>query len=136
MNASARWRPILPIPLSRIHICTLHAQVRLTEKIVHMHIMYVWNIKDQNLRATAIEQMEKSLSAIDAHNGNVEIKRDPKLSGNTGNMPQKPSLNGVVATRLFKPSIWSGNDKAWKNVCQAENNNIGSGADRIAKAAM
>lgn len=136
MMASARWRPILPIPLSRVHICTLHAQVRLTEKIVHMHIMYVWNIQDQKLRATAIEQMEKSLSAIGAHGGNVEIRKDPKLSGNTGNVPQKPSLSGVVASRLFKPSVWSGNDKAWKDVCQAENNNTRGGADRIAKAAM
>jgi hypothetical protein len=136
MNASARWKPILPIPLSRVHICTLHAQVRLAEKILHMHIMFVWNIQDQNLRATAINQMEKSLSTLGAHGGNVEIKRDPKRSGNIGNVPQKPSLSGVVASRLFKPSVWSGNDKAWKDICQAENNNIGNGADRIAKASM
>ena len=136
MTTSTRWRPILPIPLSRVHICTLHALVRLTEKIVHMHIIYVWNIQNQRLRATAIEQMEKSLSAIGAHGGNVEIKRDPKLSGNTGNVPQKPSLSGTVASRLFRPSVWSGNDKAWKDICQAENNNAGSGADRIAKYQM
>ena len=46
MTASTRWRPILPVPLSRVHINTLHAQVQLTEKIVHMHFMYVWNIQN------------------------------------------------------------------------------------------
>ena len=51
-------------------------------------------------------------------------------------MPQKPSLSGVVANRLFNPSVWSCNDKAWKDVCQAENNNTCGGADRIANAAM
>ena len=39
-----RWWSILPTPLLRVHICTLHAQVRLTEKFLHMYIMYVWNI--------------------------------------------------------------------------------------------
>lgn len=136
MRAHTRWRPILPIPLQRVHICTLHALVRLAEKIVHQHIIYVWNIQDQRLRATAIEQMEKSLSAIGAHGGNVEIRKDPKLSGSTGNVPQKPSFSGVVASRLFKPSVWSGNDKAWKDICQAESNNSGGGAHRRARAAM
>ena len=27
INMHGRWWPILPIPLSRVHICTLHAQV-------------------------------------------------------------------------------------------------------------
>ena len=76
-----------------------------------MHIMYVWNIQNLRLRATAIEQMEKSLLAIWPHGGNVEIRRDPKLSGNIGNVPQKPFLSGVVASRLLKPSVWCGNDK-------------------------
>lgn len=80
--------------------------------------------------------MEKSLSAIGAHGGNVEIKRDPELNGTTGNVPQKPSLSGVVASRLFRPSVWSGNDKAWKDICHAENNNAECGADRIAKYEM
>jgi hypothetical protein len=103
---------------------------------VHQHIIYVWNIHDQRLRATAIEQMEKSLSAIGAHGGNVEIRKDPKLSGSTWNVPQKPSFSGVVASRLFRPSVWSGNDKAWKDICQAESNNSRGGADRRARAAM
>ena len=80
--------------------------------------------------------MEKLFSAIRAHGGNVEFRRDTKLSGNTRNVPQKPSLSGVVANRLFRPSVWSGNDKAWKDICQVENNNTKSGAERIAKAQM
>jgi hypothetical protein len=36
-----RWKPILPIPLTRTHMCTLHALVRIVEKILHLHFIFV-----------------------------------------------------------------------------------------------
>ena len=36
-----KWKPILPRPLERVHICTLHALTRITEKLMHLHIMFI-----------------------------------------------------------------------------------------------
>lgn len=130
VSSHDRWKPILPIPLTRVHICTLHAQVRIIEKMLHMHFMFVWNMQGEDRRANAIDLMEKSLSEIGVEGGNCQLKKDPKLSGATGNVPQKPSLSGVVASRLFQPSSWSGKDKAWKDVCTAEQNNLEQGLSR------
>ena len=32
-----QWKPILPIPMERTHMCTLHYFNRIVEKIVHLH---------------------------------------------------------------------------------------------------
>jgi len=32
-----RWRPVLPIPLDKVYICTSHAINRMVEKLVHLH---------------------------------------------------------------------------------------------------
>ena len=39
-----RWNPILPIPLTRVHICTLHAFNHIVEKLLYLHFMFVWTI--------------------------------------------------------------------------------------------
>jgi hypothetical protein len=58
---SDRWLPILAIPLCRVHICTQHALVRVTEEILHLHFMFIWNMTDRTRQEQAIEPMEKSL---------------------------------------------------------------------------
>ena len=40
----ANWDPILPIPLARVHFCTLHAFVHIVEKIVHAYIFFAYNM--------------------------------------------------------------------------------------------
>jgi hypothetical protein len=45
-ETNGRWKPILPIPLDRVHICTMHAMNMIIEKLVHMHFMHVWTIRD------------------------------------------------------------------------------------------
>ena len=35
--------PIFPIPLTRVHICTLHAFVRIVDKLVYLSILFAWN---------------------------------------------------------------------------------------------
>ena len=101
-----------------------------------MHIMYVWNISNQRIRANAIEQTEKTLSAIGIQGGSCQLRKDNKRNGALGNVPHKPSISGAVANRLFQSSSRSGNDKVWKDVFQAENSNTGKGTDCIAKATM
>lgn len=136
MRDHSRWKPILPIPLTRVHICTLHAQVRMCEKMVHHHFMFVWNMHNEVQKTIAIQQMEKSLSAVGAHGGNVEITQDPQRSGKSNSIPKKPSFNGVVASRLFQASTWSGKDKAWMDICQSEYNCLNGGGSRITKLEM
>ena len=45
-----RWKPILPILLERVHICILHALTMIIEKLVHLHIMFIWNISNRQER--------------------------------------------------------------------------------------
>lgn len=125
-----RWKMVLPIPLSRTHMCTLHAQVRMVEKLLHLHFIFVWNMQNEERRAVAIESMEKSLSAIGVEGGNCQLRKDEKLSGKAGNVVMKPSLSGVVASRLFQPSSWSNQDRAWKDVVMSENNHLENGQAR------
>ena len=49
-----RWKPIFYIPLDRVHICVLHAMNKMIEKIVHMHFMHVWTIRDPTLQKLAM----------------------------------------------------------------------------------
>lgn len=125
-----RWKPILPIPLSHTHICTLHAQVRIIEKILHLHFMFIWNMEDPRRRAEAMDSIEKTLSAIGVEGGNCQLKQDKKRSGKNANVVMKPSLSGKVAARLFRPSTWSTYDKVWKEVCMSEFNNLEGGQGR------
>lgn len=80
--------------------------------------------------------MEKALSAIGAHGGNVEITQDPQRSGKNNSVPKKPSFNGAVASRLFQASTWSGKDRAWMDICQSEYNCLNDGGSRITKLEM
>ena len=36
-----KWDAILNIPLERVHCCVLHAEMRLIDKLLFLHIMYV-----------------------------------------------------------------------------------------------
>ena len=102
-----RWKHVLPIPLSRTHMCTLHALVRICEKILYLHFMFIWNMQDNAQKAEAINLIEKTLSAIGVDSGNCVLKQDVKKSGKSGNVVMKPSLRGGVAIKLFRPSSWS-----------------------------
>ena len=131
INTHPRWKPILPIPLSRVHICTLHALVRIVEKVLHLHFMFVWNMQDGDRKSVAIDAMEKTMSAIGVEGSNCVLKQDPKFSGKTGNVVQKPSIGGVLASKLFGPSSWSGNDRVWKDVLASESNHLENGQARV-----
>lgn len=100
------FRPIFDIPLVNVHICTLHGLCRMIEKLVHLHIGFAWKIKDATERKNAITALEKVLSEIGLHGGNVQIVKDMKKSSNDKDVPMKPSIGGVKA-RIFLSKITS-----------------------------
>lgn len=136
IDNESRWKPILPIPLERVHICTLHALTRMVEKILHQHFIFIWTNPNEVRQQQSIENMEKTLSAAGLHGGNVRIRKDPTLSGACNNVPIKPSLSGVTAARMFQPSTWSGQDRVWKDVLRSENNTLDQGKQYLDRVEM
>jgi hypothetical protein len=86
----SRWQPVLPIPLTRVHFCTLHALVKVIEIFLYFHFMFIWNMSNPHSRELGIERMEKSLSAVEVHGGNVSIIKDQKRSGANNSVAAKP----------------------------------------------
>lgn len=72
------WDPVLPIPLKRVHFCTLHTFVCIIEKLLLEYIHFAYNIKFQEASDKARRDLEKVLSKIGLHGGNVVIKKDEK----------------------------------------------------------
>ena len=130
------WKPILPIPLKRLHVCTLHALTRMMEKILHLHFMFIWNMKNEECQQHAIENMEKTLSAAGLHGSNVRIMKDPTCSGASNSVPIKLSVTGVTAARMFQPSTWSGQDRVWKDVLHTESNTLDQGRQYLDRVEM
>jgi hypothetical protein len=93
--------PILPIPLTRVHICTLHAFVRIVDKLVYLSILFAWNKRPQEISQKSIEAIEKVLSNVGLHGGNVKNFKDTKLFGAQGNAPYKPSMGRVKARHFI-----------------------------------
>ena len=121
--AVTRWKPILPIRMDRVHICTLHAQNRIIKKIMHLHFMFVWMIRDKREQKLAIDEMQRVLSTTGAHGGEVKILKDNQLSRNTNSVPNKPSFDGAHIDKLFKPStLEGGSNRVWKDLVAAERN--------------
>lgn len=126
-----RWKPVLQIPLDRVHICTLHALNRIVEKILHLHFIFIWTIREKTLQKEAIDQMQKVLSAIGAHGGNVVIFKDTDLSGKSNNVPNKPSLSGANCKKIFGPStLEGGSDKVYKDIINATRNVVNGGESK------
>jgi hypothetical protein len=126
-----RWKPILPIPIDRVHICTLHALNRIVEKILHLHFMFIWTIRDKKVQIQAIEDMQRVLSATRAHGGNVLIFKDADLSGKSNDVPNKPSLSGAHCSKIFlKNTLPRGSEKIWMDIVHATKNFMNGGTDK------
>lgn len=129
-----RWKPVLPIPLDRVHICTLHCLNRIIEKLVHLHFMQVWVIRNEARQKEAIIKMQKAVSLTGAHGGNVIMFKDEDLSGKCNNIPNKCSFSGPHAMKLFKlnPETITGSTprKLYVDVVNAEQNFANRGQDK------
>lgn len=133
----ANWHPVLPIPLQNVHICTLHAEVRIIEKIIYLHILFAWNTKPESSSKQAISRLEDVLSKAGLHKGHVKIKKDDKLSGKSGNIPCKPSIGGSKARR-FLSNYSTKQSKiqysVWKEIITATQDFEERGSTRLMKA--
>ena len=75
-----KWDPILPIPLTRVHICSLHARLRILDKLLKLHINYAWNMEPLERRESCIQDLEEILNSIGLHGGMVTLHKDSKIS--------------------------------------------------------
>ena len=116
----SEWAPILAIPLTRVHICTLHARLRILDKLLKLHINYAWNMEPVNRRESSIRDLEAVLSGIGLHGGMVTLYKDPRISGQTQNNPGKVCMGGPKARHLLSNHSNSTSQtewEAWKKIC-------------------
>ena len=52
------WDPILSISLKNVHICTLHAEIRILDKLLRLHLDYAYSIKPSTLSNECIDKCE------------------------------------------------------------------------------
>ena len=113
------WNPILPIPLSQVHVCTLHARLRILDKLMMLHINYAWNMEPALRRQESIRALESILSAIGLHSGAVVLTKDTK-SNPTQDNPNKICMGGSKARHLLANHSKSGSHtefEVWKKIC-------------------
>ena len=114
------WSPILSIPLNRVHVCTLHARLRMLDKLLKLHINYAWNMEPEFRRQEAIRALESVLSRVGLHGGAVTLTKDQKTSGSTQNNPQKICMGGAKARHLLSNHSESASHtefELWKKIC-------------------
>lgn len=137
------WHPILEIPLTRVHFCTLHCMVRIIEKLVYEYVCFAYKMHPVSEADATCKKVEEVLSEVGLHGGQVEIKKDEKKSGKSGNIPCKPCFGGPKARKfLSPPRDEEGNIlvkqpekyEAWKKLHIAVPDRSNGGRTRIAKA--
>ena len=67
--------------------------------------MFAWTLKPQRESKRFIKEIERVLSNIGLHGGNVRIEEDPKRSQGCYKVPRKASIGGVKARRFFGFSL-------------------------------
>lgn len=119
------WNPVLPIELKNVHICTLHAEIRILDKLLRLHLDYAYSIKPTQLADDCIEKCENLLSKMGFHGGQVQLKKDPNLSKKTGDVLQDVSMGGAKARRFLSNhdqkqvnAMWD----CWKELCRITTN--------------
>ena len=119
------WNPILPFELKNVHICTLHAEIRILDKLLRLHLDYAYSIKPTQLADDCIEKCENLLSKMGFHGGQVHLIKDPNLSGKTGDVLQDVSMGGTKARRFLSNhdqkqlnAMWD----CWKELCRITTN--------------
>ena len=85
------FHAILNIPLSELHVCTLHALYRIIEKIICLYIGFAWKLRPAKAKEEAIHKIEAVLSEIGLHGGNVKIEVGLNKLGNGDLVLIKPS---------------------------------------------
>lgn len=105
------FKPVLDIPLSRVHICTMHALCRIIEKLMYLYICFAWTLQPNTTKIQSIRALESVLSDIGLHGGHVKIEKDEKKSKDGRDVPKKPSIGGVKARRFLSMPISEDNTR-------------------------
>lgn len=119
------WSPILPIFLERVHFCTLHSEIRMLDKLLHLHVTFAWNMKPKKKSDECLAKLEEILSKMGLHGGNVKLCRD---GNNDQNVPAKVSMGGGKARRLLSNHSKSSklSYENWKDICACTTNQVDS----------
>ena len=91
------WSSVLPFPLANVHFCTLHAFMRIFDRLLKCHIDYTFTMPGKARQDEALSKVENLLNEIGCHGGNVQIRVDKKISGVNHEVAQKVSISGVKA---------------------------------------
>ena len=114
-NTDSNFQPILNIPLSRVHICTMHALCRIIEKLLFLYISFAWTLQPNSDRTISIRRLESALSNIGLHGGNNKFEVDEKRSKDGRSVPRKVSMNGVKARKFLSLSIHNEDNNSTSN---------------------
>ena len=68
-NEDVNFWPVVNIPLTHVHVCTLHALCRIIEKLVYLYIQLAWTLKPKHQALESIKKIEKILSEMALHGG-------------------------------------------------------------------
>ena len=115
------WKPILPIALERFHVCTLHARLRILDKLLKLHANYAWNMEPEPRRQESLKALEGILSDVGLHGGAKCLTKDTKKSGKGQDNPNKICMNGTKARHLLSNHTESQSNtefQIWKKICQ------------------
>ena len=114
------WKPVLNIPLSRVHVCSLHARLRILDKLLKLHVNYAWNMEPVERREECVHALEVILSCVGLHGGAVSLKKDTKTSGLTQDNPSKICMGGAKTRHLLSNHSESKSHTEfgiWKKIC-------------------
>eukprot|EP00249_Psilotum_nudum_P003297 c16688_g1_i1 orf=216-500(+) len=87
--------------LDKVHTCTLHDEMRIIDKLLHLHICYAYNIKNKEKSLSTLRKIEAILNEIGIQGGHVRIVKDNELSSLSNDVPTKISMGGTKARQFL-----------------------------------
>ena len=102
-------------------MCSLHARLRILDKLMMLHINYAWNMEPESRREQCIKELEAILSSIGLHSGAVTISKDCKTPSSTQDNPNKVCMGGAKSRHLlsnYGESHNHTNYQVWKQICE------------------
>ena len=128
------WNPIINFSLDNVHFCTLHAFMRIFDRLLKLHIDYAFTMKPIQRSKESLCRVEELLNSIGCHGGNVQIV--VKDTSDSHEVAQKVSMSGGKARRFFekpakKPTRRRSNHveeqakpwELWKELCKFTTDN-------------
>lgn len=128
------WNPIISFPLTNVHFCTLHAFMRIFDRLLKLHIDYAFTMKPMERSQEAISKVESLLNSIGCHGTNTSIVAEKK-NGSAHEVAQQVSMSGLKARHFLKKplpkdpnatttsSSSEGLWELWKDLCKHTTDN-------------